>query len=252
MSEPLVMRLEKKTPLIGPIMTLASPEIAEMLVGVGYDWIFIDMEHTTLSVQNLQHIVQAVADRCYCVVRAPSDDEAWIKKLLDTGVDGIIIPHVDSVEMAERIVHRCKYSPDGARSAGISRAHGYGLSFNEYVQKANRSVAVILQIEDIHGVAAVDEIVRLPGVSGIFVGPYDLSASMNMLGQVSDPAVQNEIKKVQLACENAGLPIGIFGINAEAVQPYIGQGFTIIAMGFDTTFFIRGAKDELTGLKRKN
>ncbi len=245
MTDSLVQKLENRELLMGSIMTLASPEIAEIFAGIGYDWLWVDVEHSTLTVQDVQRIVQATHGKCHCVVRAPSTDEVWIKKLMDTGVDGILFPHVNSGAEAERIVRKCKYPPEGTRSVGISRAHGYGLTFQEYVDRANREVAIVLQIEDIEAVKNVDSIVQVQGVDAIMIGPYDLSGTMGKPGKVSDDDVQREIEKVRQACEVADLPIGIFGIDPRAVKPHIGRGFTLIGMGFDTTFLIKAAKEAL-------
>ena len=122
--------------LIGTIITLPSPEIAEILSFAGFDWLFIDTEHTTLGVQDVQRILQSIQGRCPCIVRIFSGDELWIKKILDIGVDGIIVPLVNSADEAQKIIRFCKYPPDGSRSVGISRAHEYGMKFNEYIDFA--------------------------------------------------------------------------------------------------------------------
>jgi len=242
-------RLENGDLLVGTIVSLPSPEIAEILADIGYDWLWVDVEHTTLTIPDVQRIVQATGGRCNCIVRAPSGDEVWAKKVLDTGAAGILFPHVNSADEAERIVRLCRYPPEGGRSVGISRAHGYGLTFQDYVDKANRSVSVILQIEDVEGVKNVESIVQVEGVDAILVGPYDLSGTMGKIGKVTDPDVQDEIEKVRKGCERAGMPIGIFGIDAEAVKPYIQRGFTLIGMGFDTTYLIKAAREALDEIR---
>ena len=207
-------RLKNKELLIGTIVTLPSPEVAEILVGLGFDWLWVDMEHAPFSIREVQQIVRATGGRCPCVVRTPSADDVWIKRVLDTGAAGIIVPHVSTQEEARNIVRCCKYPPDGTRSVGVARAHGYGLSAKEYMDRANQDIAVILQIEDVEGVRNVESVATVNGVDAIVVGPYDLSGSMGRLGEVDDPDVKRNIEKVRVACTDAGLPVGIFGMTS--------------------------------------
>ena len=242
-------KLKNKDLLLGTFLTLPSVETAEILSHAGFDWLFVDMEHGAFSVRDIQSVVMATEPRCPCVVRTPSDDDVWIKKVLDTGAAGILIPHVDSREMAERIVASCKYPPAGVRSAGLGRAQGFGLSFVEYVGSANESVAVILQIEDIEGVRQIESIVNVPGADAIFIGPYDLSGSIGKMGHVEDEEVIRHIEYVQTVCQEKSIPLGIFGMNAEAVRPYIEKGFTLITAGVDALFLSNSGKALLSELR---
>jgi len=248
-TESFAKKLRRGDTLIGTVITLPSPEIAEIVSGIGFDWLFIDTEHSTLDVHDVQRILQAANKNCPCIVRAPLHDEVWIKKLLDIGSDGIIIPLVNSADEAEKIVKLCKYPPEGNRSVGMSRAHRYGMKFQEYVDCANEKVAVILQIEHIDAVQNIDSIINVPGVDAVFVGPYDLSGSMGKVGAITDPNVQENIEVVKTACLNAGMPIGIFVIDAEAAKPYIAQKYSLIAVGMDTLFFGKSARDTLKAIR---
>jgi 2-dehydro-3-deoxyglucarate aldolase/4-hydroxy-2-oxoheptanedioate aldolase len=230
----LRQKLEEGKPLIGTVQTLNSPEVTEILAAVGFDWLFIDLEHSILDIEGAQRILQAAGPGCPCIIRPPSQDEVWIKKILDTGAAGIIVPRVKSAEEAARIVKCSKYPPEGDRSVGLSRAHGYGLSFQEYVDSANREIAVILQIEHIDAVREIETIVKIPGIDGLFVGPYDLSGSMGKIGQVNDPEVQQQIQRVRQVCLGANMVLGIFTTKPEDVKPLIEKGFTLIALGIDT------------------
>ena len=243
-------RLKNKELLIGTIITLPSPEMAEILAGLGFDWLWVDMEHAPFSIREVQQIVRAADSRCPCVVRTPSADEVWIKRVLDTGAAGVIIPHVSTQEEARNIVRYCKYPPDGTRSVGVARAHGYGLWAKEYVDRANEDISVIIQIEDVEGVGNAESIAGIDGVDAIVVGPYDMSGSMGKLGEVDDPNVKRNIEKVRVVCADAGLPVGIFGMNVQAVTPYIDDGFTLIALGMDTAFLIQAANQALKELGR--
>lgn len=227
-------KIKEGKPLIGTLQTLDSTEITEILVSAGFDWLWVDLEHSTLDVQGAQRIVQTAGSACSCIIRAPSHDEVWIKKLLDTGADGIILPRVNSADEAARISRLCHYPPEGHRSVGLTRAHGYGLSFQDYVETANKKIAVILQIEHIEAVKNIETIVKVPGIDALIIGPYDLSGSMGKIGQVKDPEVQQQIEKVRRVCLDAGMPVGIFTANPEDVKSLIEKGFTVIAMGIDT------------------
>jgi 2-keto-3-deoxy-L-rhamnonate aldolase RhmA len=242
-------KLSQKELLIGTLLTLPSPEVAEILMEAGFDWIFIDAEHGTHSLQDVQRILQAAQSRCPCVVRVPLKDEIWIKRILDTGPAGILVPHVNSAQDALDIMQMCLYPPQGKRSAGISRAQGYGMKSQEYMKNANREVVVVLQVEHIDGVRNIESIVAVPGAAAVFVGPYDLSGSMDKLGDVADPEVMECIEKVKTACDRSGLPAGIFGVDAEAVKPYIELGYTLIAVGSDTLFLGKEAQQTLRLLR---
>lgn len=234
MSATFKQKLAEKDPLFGPLITLPSAETAEVIAGAGFDWLFIDCEHGNIDVAGVQKILQTVGSSCHCIARTPLNDEIWIKRLLDTGVEGIIVPQVNSAEEVRRAVSYCKYPPEGKRSVGLARAHGYGAGFKDYVERANRDVAVIIQVEHIEGVRNIGSIVNEPGVDCIFIGPYDLSASMGMTGQVQSPEVQEAIHTVVKVCKDKGMPMGIFGVNADAVIPWMEKGFTLIASSTDT------------------
>jgi 2-keto-3-deoxy-L-rhamnonate aldolase RhmA len=243
-------RLKQGDLLIGTFMTLPSPEIAEIFVETGYDWLFVDMEHTTLDIEDVQRILQAVGEKCSCIVRVPSNDETWLKKVLDAGADGVIIPHVNTADEVRQIVKNCLYPPEGSRSVGLSRAQKYGLQFEDYVKNANQTVAIIPQVEHIDGVKNIEEIVKVPGISAVFIGPYDLSGSLGKLGEVKDSQVQKSITSIKDACREAELPVGIFSMDAEAVSSYIEQGFTLITVGMDILFIGESSKETLRKLRK--
>ena len=236
--------------LIGTVITMPLPEIAEIMVEVGFDWLFVDTEHAPFNAKDALNILQTAGNRCPCVVRIPANHEVWIKKSLDIGADGIIAPQVNSAEEAERIVRLCKYPPEGARSVGIGRAHKYGLGFKDYVEKANDKVAVILQAENTNALKNISEIVRVPGIDAIFIGPYDLSASMGKMGNVTDADVRKAIATIAECGKNAGLSMGIFVDKAETAEAFIQQGFTLIAISTDGLYMALGAKETLNSLKR--
>jgi 2-dehydro-3-deoxyglucarate aldolase/4-hydroxy-2-oxoheptanedioate aldolase len=241
-------RLRAGELLIGTMVSLPSPEITEILADTGFDWLFIDAEHGAFNPQQAQTMLQA-AGKCPCVIRVPAGEDMWIKKALDIGAAGIIVPQVHTAEQAEQIISQCKYSPEGSRGVGISRAHTYGMKFDNYIQNANKDTAVILQAESRQAIENIDAIVKLKGLDAILIGPYDLSASLGKIGQINDPEVQAAIKTVANTCQSAGIQLGIFGVKADAVKPYIEQGFTLITAGVDALFVIDSAKTTLAELR---
>ena len=170
----------------------------------------------------------------------------WIKKALDIGGAGIIAPQVHTAEQAEQIVRYCKYSPDGSRGVGIGRAHKYGIRFEDYIKTANENIAVILQAESREAIDNIESITSVEGIDAILIGPYDLSASLGKIGKVTDPEVRDAIDTVTAACMAKEIRLGIFGINADAVRPYIDNGFTLITAGIDSLFIIKSATEILT------
>src|SRR5690606_5677676 len=189
-------RLRRREKLLGTLLTLPDPAVAEIVAGAGFDWLFLDAEHGALETRELRAILQAVDHRVPCVVRVAAAAEAPIKKALDLGAAGVIVPQVQSAAQAAEVVRYARYSPDGARGVGLARAHGYGFSFADDVATANERTAVIVQVEHAKAVADIEGIVRVPGVDAVLLGPYDLSASLGKMGRVDDPEVVAAIARV--------------------------------------------------------
>lgn len=229
--------------LTGTLLTLPSAEVAEILAKIGFDWLFIDMEHSSISLQQAQSIVQAAFPFSYCVIRCPSNEEAWIKRCLDTGADGIIIPQVKTKKEAQYAAHFAKYAPLGGRSVGISRAHGYGIEFNDYMQRANEDTALIIQCEHTEAIDFLPDILQVGGIDCVFIGPYDLSASMNKTGELQNQEVVTAIRRIRDMASQSGMPLGIFGIESEFVKSYENQGFNLLAVSMDVLMLGKSAKE---------
>jgi 2-keto-3-deoxy-L-rhamnonate aldolase RhmA len=242
-------RLRRGDTLLGTLITLDSPSSAEVLAGVGFDWFFIDGEHGPLETRDLLAILQAVSHRVACVVRVPAADEVAIKKVLDLGAHGVIVPQVNTPEQAAAVVRAARYAPEGARGVGLARAHGYGQRVQEYIESANREIAVVVQAEHATAVDNIDAIANVPGVDAVLLGPYDLSASLGKMGKIDDPAVVAAIRRVTDACRAARMPLGYFGVSAAAVKPYAAQGYTLLVAGVDTTLLGGAARALLAELK---
>jgi 2-keto-3-deoxy-L-rhamnonate aldolase RhmA len=242
-------RLKDREVLIGTIVSLASPEVAEVLSATGFDWLFVDAEHSPLDALAIQRLALG-AGATPCLVRLARGDEVSIKKALDVGAAGIIAPLINSAEQAAEVVRHAKYAPLGTRGVGVGRAHGYGFAFQEYVSRANDETVIVVQAEHIDAVNNVEAIVQVPGVGAVLVGPYDLSASLGRLGEVTHPDVVAAIDRVRQVCRAANMPLGIFGMTADAVRPYIERGFTLITVGIDTVLLGTAARQMLAQIRR--
>ncbi len=242
-------KLKDRKLQVGTIQSLPAPEIAEIFSGAGLDWLFLELEHSVMSLGEAQTIVQA-SSHMPVVIRVPLIDEVWIKKALDIGPAGIIIPQVQTADDAKRVMELCKYPPQGKRTVGIARAQGYGEKFQEYVSNANENTAVILMIEHINAVKNIADIINVAGIDCLFIGPYDLSTSMNKPGQTTHPDIQSAIAQVKENAERANIPLGIFGATVEAITPYVQNGYTLIAVGIDTMLIGKAAKDITKSLKK--
>lgn len=245
-------RLRSKDPLLGTLITLDSPEVALIAQRAGFSWFFLDVEHSALlDLKSAQRITEALQPDGYAVIRVPDGTETWIKKALDTGCDGIIVPHVATREDAERAIARAKYPPLGSRSVGIARAHGYGTSFQEYLDKAAGSVAVIAQIEEVEGVKNIDEIIGVDGIDAIFIGPYDLSGSMGILGQLHHDELSRMVDDVREACRAKDVPFGIFCPNAAALASELDKRSILLAVGSDAGHVFAGASAVLRDARNR-
>lgn len=242
-------RLKRGDKLLGTMVTLGSPAAVEILADIGFDWLFVDGEHGPLDTGDLLGILQVADRQTPCIVRVPAADEVAIKKVLDLGAGGVIVPQVNTPEQTADVVRWSRYAPLGARGVGLARAHGYGLRFQDYMQSANEQVAVIVQAE--HALAAenMEKIVKVAGIDAVLLGPYDLSASLGHTGQLDHPAVVQAIDHITKTCQAAKIPLGYFGVTAASVKPMMDRGYTLIVAGVDTLLLGLAAKKLLTDLQ---
>jgi 2-dehydro-3-deoxyglucarate aldolase/4-hydroxy-2-oxoheptanedioate aldolase len=223
--------------------------VAEIIAMSGFDWVFIDMEHSAISLESVQNAIQIMEGKILTIVRVPSNDEVWIKRVLDTGCDGILVPMVNSAEEAEKVVQASMYPPEGRRSVGLARAHKYGASFMEYVDNANKDILVMIQCEHRDAVKNFDDILKVKGINSVFIGPYDLSASMGLTGQISHPDVQASINVVKEKCRQAGMPYGIYSSVTDDMISEIQTGCTFLLTGVDSNMLLNSYYDLLKKLK---
>jgi 2-keto-3-deoxy-L-rhamnonate aldolase RhmA len=234
-------RLARREPLIGIVLSLPSPEMAEMFAAAGFDWLFVDMEHGLLDFASVQRLIQAVAGACPCIVRVPNNEAILIAKALDTGAVGVIVPHVNDADEARAAVRAARYPPTGARSIGAARAQGYGGRLADAIAGDNERTLVVAQVEHIDAVRSIEEIVRVPGVDAIFIGPFDLSASMGKPGQIGAPDVQQAIGTVAAACAARQMPCGIFVVDGPAAGRAFAAGHSLVCAGTDTLLVLTAA-----------
>ena len=233
-------RLANGENLLGTIISINAPAVAELMSQRGFDWLFIDAEHGALPIDAVENLVRASHQPV--LVRIPNHAETSVKQALEVGAQGIIVPQVNSPDAARKIVDYAKYPPQGCRGVGVGRANGYGMSLAEYLRVANDETVVIAQIEHADGVANVEDIVATPGLSAVLVGPNDLAASMNLLGQTEHPDVVAAIEKVRLAAQAQNLPLGIFHGDPVRAIEYGKQGFSLIACGVDSIIMGKAAQ----------
>jgi len=234
-------RLKEGRPLMGALLQIPLPEVAEIYATAGYDWLFVDLEHSPMDARQALDILVAVDTRVPCVVRVPWNDEAHIKKALDIGATGIIVPLVNNAEDARLAVGRCKYPPQGVRSVGITRAQRFDLDFDDYMRRANDEVAVIVQIEHVEAARNIDAILDVPGIDGVFVGPFDLSGSMDKPGKINDPEVQQAIRDIIRACEKRDIARCIYAHTPAHAKTYLEQGYRVIGLCTDYITLARAA-----------
>jgi 2-dehydro-3-deoxyglucarate aldolase/4-hydroxy-2-oxoheptanedioate aldolase len=242
-------RLSERRPLIGALLQMPLPEVAEIFATAGYDWLFVDLEHSPMEPRDALTVLTAVDGRLPCVVRVPWNDEAHIKKALDIGATGIIVPLVNSADDARYAVARCKYPPQGVRSVGITRAQRFDLDFQDYMRRANDEIAVIVQIEHVDAVRNIEAILDVPGIDGVFVGPFDLSGSMNRPGQINDPEVQAAIADVIRACGQRDVAVCAYAHTPEHAKTYLSLGYRVIALCTDYIMLARQAANYLQAVR---
>ena len=236
---------------LGATVTIGNPVVAELLSRVGFDWLWIESEHTTLTTENVLGMLQATngAD-VSTVVRVPWNDKTLIKRAVDAGPDGILVPEINTREEAEYAVRAMKYPPLGERGAGLARAQAWGLAMGEYYASANDEILTLLMIEHIRGVENIDEILAVPGVDGVMIGALDLSGSMNLLGQTDHPDVEAAEQRVLAACRRANVSCGTVAPDPDQANRRIAQGFTNVAVAIDVLMLIGAARSTLGRIVR--
>jgi len=231
---PLKARLARGDVLFGTVVTVPCPTNVEAMVVAGVDWLWLDMEHSPIGLESVQTLMAVTnGSQVVNLVRVQLNDPVQIKRVLDLGPQGVIVPMVNSAAEAAAAVQACLYPPDGIRGVGLARAHGYGATLADYLGRANDEIAVVVQIEHIDAVRAIEDIAATPGVAAALIGPYDLSGSMGLLGQVDHPDVQAAVDRVLSACRRAAMPVGMFVGTKEQAAARAAEGVQLIAINVD-------------------
>jgi 2-keto-3-deoxy-L-rhamnonate aldolase RhmA len=234
---------------LGTLLTLDNPAIVEVARLGGFDWLWIDAEHGQFDPRTAATACAINAGAPPAFIRLPDFAPTTIKRFLDTGCDGIILPQVSTLEDVNAIARAALYPPRGQRSVGIARAQGYGAAFESCLREKNYSIAV--QIETAAGVENAEAIVAHNAVDAVILGPYDLSGSHGIPGQVDAPQVASGIARVLSLCKQADKPCGIFAATAEKASAYAAQGFDMIAVGIDTTTLLNAYKSILAATRQR-
>jgi 4-hydroxy-2-oxoheptanedioate aldolase len=232
-------------------MSLGSPFAAEQLAQLGFDWLLIDQEHGAIDATLTQYLLQAMSiGDAIPLVRVPWNRADWIKRALDAGAYGVVVPMVNSREEAEQAVAACKYPPHGIRSIGGTRTRLYGGP--DYVEQANDEIAVILQIEHIDAVKRAREILSVPGIDAYFIGPGDLCASMGLPNTWSPdfPEYWAAVDEVQRVARELGVPAGMH-TSGDRAADLIDRGYQFVAVGFDVSFMVSSAQAAVRAARRQ-
>ena len=220
----------------GAWTSLGHPSITEIFAQSAVDFIGIDLEHSTITLEQSQRIIAAAqAGGAMCFPRVASHNGEQIRRLLDCGADGIIVPMVSTRRQIEEIIDWCKYPPVGKRSYGVARAQGYGLDFDVYTTAWNDTSTIVIQIESIEGVEAIDRLVSYEAVDGVMIGPYDLSGSLGIPGQLTHPRLTEACSRVVEACVRHNKACGnqIVEPNIDNVSAAFSAGYTFVVLASD-------------------
>jgi len=232
----LKQKLKNSEATIGSWITLAHPAIAEIMAKAGFDWLVVDLEHSVITIREAEELIRVI-DLCNVVplVRVSSNDPIQIKRVMDAGAHGVVIPMINSPEEAEKAVAAVRYPPRGIRGVGLARAQGYGINFNDYTEWVNKESVVIVQIEHIDAINNLGKILSTDGVDGFIVGPYDLSASLGFPGQFDHTLMINAMKKVSSIGNDSGKTPGIHIVepNIKELKQRKDQGYRFIAYSLD-------------------
>jgi 2-dehydro-3-deoxyglucarate aldolase len=238
---------------VGSWIQLGDEALVEMMATGPFDWLCIDLEHTTISIAQTGKIIR-VADLAGCptLVRLSSHDPAQIKRVLDAGATGIIAPMVNTADEAAAVVSAATYPPVGTRGVGLARAQRYGLEFPAYLKRMERDLVCIMQVEHIEGVNNLEDILAVDGVDGFFIGPYDLSASLDHPGEFDHPDVVAAMDRVAEVVKRPDVLAGVHVVEPEPerLAAMIGAGYRFVAYASDMLLFAHHLKTVETDIGR--
>jgi 2-keto-3-deoxy-L-rhamnonate aldolase RhmA len=229
-------RLSAQELTIGSWITLAHPTIAEILANAGFDWLAVDLEHSSITIKEAEELIRVInLSGVSALVRLTNNDPNLIKRVMDSGATGIIVPNINTASEARQAVSAVRYPPFGMRGVGLARAQRWGNRFQEYLTWQEIESVVIVQIEHIDALDNLDEIFNVPGVDGCIIGPYDLSMSMGIPGQFEDIGFVNTIKRIKQSAEDNSKPVGLHVIEPDIkeLNRRIDENYNFLAFSLD-------------------
>lgn len=247
MQHDLKQRLKNGHTIIGSFITTGSPDATEIIAGSGFDFLVIDTEHGPMSVESALHLVRASEVRGVpAVLRVTNAIDTTILRALDIGAAGVQVPQVNTADTAREVVAASHYHPVGRRGLAMPRAAAYGaLSVKEYFQQSLEQTLVIAQCESSEGLENIEAIAEVPGIDVIFLGPFDLSHSLGIPGEVEDPRIKEAERRIVDVCERNGKAAGIFAVNGAAGRQRSMQGFRYVTVATDALLLNAAAVGEL-------
>ena len=244
-------KLNRDEPAFGVWLTLEAPSITEMACRMGFDWIVIDAEHGYLDMKNvMEHIRVANLSNTTILVRIAEIQEGLIKRIMDIGADGIVVPQVRTAEQVATAVRYAKYPPEGLRGIGAERATRWGQGIEQCVPRANKNSLVVPMMETVDAGESIDQILDVPGVDAMFFGGHDYSADSGYPGMASEAPVLEKLMAVQQRIRARRVPCGIVAFEKEDIQRRVDEGFRMIGLGFDTTLIIQAMSQALAAAGR--
>lgn len=237
--KPLPARIREE-PVIGTWLNSNSPVIAELLASLGFDFITVDAEHSAIGITEAQALYQAIAagdPDSTPLIRLPKTDSETVKRHLDAGAKGVIAPLINTPKQAQDIVKASNYPPKGNRGVGFARSNTYGTNFDASVPYDNDETFVCVQIEHRRAIKNINEILAVDGIDAALIGPYDLSASLNITGQFDHPKFKEAIKLVESACREQNTVLGTHVVKPEIDEllNYIERGYGFLGYSLDIT-----------------
>ncbi|MBT6052265.1 MAG: 2,4-dihydroxyhept-2-ene-1,7-dioic acid aldolase [Candidatus Scalindua sp.] len=249
----LKQKLSSNEITIGSWITLGNASVAEIMTKAGFDWLTVDMEHSAITLYQAQQLIQVIElSGVAPLVRIGENDSTLIKRVMDAGAHGVIVPMVNTKEDAVKAVNAVKYPPVGQRGVGLARAQGYGLEFEKYREWVNTESVVIVQIEHIEAVNNLDDILGTKDVDGFIVGPYDLSASLGIPGEFDNPQVVEALLRIKQIADGHGVVPGFHVIppDIEEVSKIINKGYRFVGFSLDEMILGQTCLDKMREIRQ--
>jgi 2-dehydro-3-deoxyglucarate aldolase len=240
--------LKNKNNLIGSWIQIGSPDIILMMIEAGFDFLVLDMEHGSISDSDLPRIFQLFkGSECIPMVRVANNDSILIRRALDQGARGIIVPGVKSKEEVEKAKKAIFYPPKGERGIGYSRVNNYGLEFDKYFKEANQNIIFIIQIEHKVAISQIDKIFSVKNIDSYMIGPYDLTGSMGIIGEFENPIYQNSLDIIKKSAAKNNIKSGIHVVNPKVndLKSAIKENYSLIAYSTDALLLYDKCNKEL-------